>query len=1384
MELEIAELEQEFRRSWRTYDPNRYSHFLAQTSQDNRPELLARLLGAELEFKFQPPIPVDENETTVGCEDDERVLPSVQLFVLRFPELSGQNEIIIRLSVLEYALRLRHDRIPPNPDSYLSLCDQSQDRLIKLLRLTENKLPLSRPEREPESVGASDSTVRESKASVSITLDPLPYNLGCFLLVKLIGKGGMGYVHSAIDLRSTAQVAVKVMRRVDPWSVYRFIEEFTWLSQLNHPNLVKLYDAFSEGDVRYFSMEMVEGKTIRQWFQRIAPDAPNRINQLRRVLAQAASAIHFLHEHGAIHCDIKCSNLMITPRRRAVLLDLGLAVREGNKQPMVGTLQYMAPEVIEGGRPSRASDWYSFGVLLYEVITDDYPPVEVDLSATELEDKYRLDREIMNDRLTGCDNELADLCAALLQSDPQSRPLGPSILQTLGGFAYEDTLVGPVGKFSGRDQELTQLTDAYRQSTNGPCKVMVVQGDSGVGKTTTVHHWLTHCDRADDLLLTIRCYRQDHTPLRLLNMLVQELVQVLKDEPESLWWHSLEERVKDIGAAFPQIRQLVEDDLPIGSRPQSATPAYLIKSKGVQQLGKWISDLSQSRAILLFIDDAQWADQESLRLIADLMASNAFRGFVIAVDETSPSTVSQTIEQAQDEDHSPPSSPRQEIHLGPLPESAAIELLSSWAHRNAIDITPSIAKNISQRAGGSPFLLQELFRAYSHYAKRDGVSDEQWLNSDSQSNVRRRFSLLPIQSENVLQYLAVAGQSINFHQLQMVSRILPHELQRTLSLLASQGWVRSRSNDMESDLEIAHENFRKIVLASLPTERLHRRHFRMARMLSSEVPPPWSRMAQHYWNSERYREATACYYEAARAAMKSWAFKQALEFLDRVDHPDVNRSTQGQEQVARLRADCLSGFGSSTAAAEIYDTLSQTGDSDTDQTLNQCLAGEQWIRAGQLDEGLNRLREVLRTSGVTSFTPSSRGQLSIGFRTLKSALFDSPNKILSASPSDEPLFSELDQCLNRVSLPLTFLDNQLGPDLILRLKDQAQRRGSEFDRSLAVLHWGMLLSLAGGRWRKTALKWLACGRRLAAQSGGPAALGSAQLCMFIWHIQRGLPGRAMLHGRKAINRLTREPRNLQWEIQFVQWGLLGCCWNTAQLDELRKSTQQLRQSAIDRSDPMSQFWMNVAAAHLADLVADDVTRAQQAIEISEQAISNQSFQSPRFFLWLTRIQQALYEGQPERAHRLLQDDWRRLENSYVFRTNHYRWMALCLRLCCNLVCLRERCGNVSQTIKDTRRSIRRLARLSDPAFAAYAAAFQLVLDATLGRQAPDHSWQSATDRLTHQGHLLPAAALCWHRNLNESETNEVLASVPGLFTDQGCVAPQKLMNIILPLPRG
>lgn len=1380
MEFELSELEQQFRKSWRTFDPGRYAAFLAQTTEDNRIELLARLLGAELEYTYQPPFSADEHETTVE-DDDQRIKPSLQLFLLRFPELKDQNEIVIRLSVLEFALRLRHDRVPPNPDSYLMLCSQSQDRLIKLLRLTENKLPVARNDPDPDlPVGVSDSTVKETRPSVSVTLDPLPFNLGCFLLVRLIGRGGMGYVHAAIDLRSTAQVAVKVMRRIDPWSVYRFIEEFSWLSQLNHPNLVKLYDAFSEGDVRYFSMELVEGKTIRQWFRKYSEEDADRWNLLRRILAQAASAVHFLHEHGVVHCDIKCSNLMIASRRHAVLLDLGLAVREGNSQPLVGTLQYMAPEVLDGEVPSRQSDWYSFGMMLFEVLTDSYPPIQVNLSASHPDEKYQLDQHEVNDRLAHSDPDLARLCCQLLTSDPSQRPLGPAVLQELGGFLDNEHLASGFTHVAGQQLLIEQLDEVWTARDSGQ-KLVVIRGESGAGKTTLLTHWQRCRTSQDEWLIDLRCYRQDHTPLRLLNLVVQELVQVLKHVPEENWRDSLSRHVEEIGAAFPQVCQLEDAENAIKSRPPSATPAYLIKSRGIAELTEWIVELSRVRPLLLIVDDGQWADKESLQWIGELTTTKEFQGIIVLVDETdSDASDAWLHSELQPRLGGASSTSWVELKVGPLAEEACLELLNVWSARGAVDLTPAIARNIAERSGGSPFLLQELFRAFAHYVKRDGVSSDQWLDESSQGNVRRRFSMLPIQSENVLQYLAVAGQSIGFHHLQMVSRILPHELQRTLNLLASQGWIRSRSNDTESDVEIAHENFRRVVLESMPAERLHRRHFRTARMLSSEVPPPWSRMADHYWSAERYREAATCYVEAARKAAKSASYQEALRFLDRANHPDADRSPTGKTEVTRLRADCLAGIGNATAAAEIYDQLTVKIDQPQERLVNQCLAGEQWIRGGQPETGIARLSEVLHRMGITNWDRSRSSQLRLRLRLLRAVTFESP--LESVDPPQEE-FTSLEQSLNRVSVPLTFLNNQLGPDLVLRLRQLVNYRGSSFDRALAILNWGGLLAFGGPRWRKSAIRLLWQGRQLARESRSPAALGSAHLCMFVWQIERGEFLKAIRHGQRAIDAFHRELRSLQWEIQFTHWGMLGCYWHACQFRTLRSSTLELRQSADDRSDSMSRYLMNVAAAHWSDLIVDDIVGARLALEKAAKAIANQSFQLPRFFLWLSRVIQLLYEGDPVQARQVLMEDWGNLTKNYILRTHHYRWLALSLRLCCDFVCMREQPDQHQHYERDASWAIGRMRRFREPGFAASATAFQLLLQAARGNLAPNAEWGRAVETLNQANLHLLGHALQWHREVHYASCQSGEETAETALRDQGCKMPEKLLDVILPLPK-
>lgn len=1392
MDVSIAELEESFRRSWVAYSPHRYDEFLRQTTEAHRLELLTRMLSVELEYAFQPPSSPAVAVDVVG-EDEQRVKPCVTLFLLKFPDLAQRPELVIRLIVLEYALRLRYDENAPNPESYLPYCESRAEQLLQLLELAENKLPTRRSDNTLSKLAShSDSTVKESAASESVSPADMQLNLGCFLLIRLLGRGGMGYVHAAIDLRSTAQVAVKVMRRADAWSIYRFIEEFRWLSHLAHPNLVRLYDAFCEGDVRYFSMELVEGKTVREWFWHRA-GLESRWDDLRKILGQLASAVHYLHEHGVVHCDIKCSNMMIASKGRAVLLDLGLAIRAGDQNRMVGTLQYMAPEITRGDSSSYASDWYSFGVMIYEVATNRFPPTQVQCADATETKGFNLDYEKLQAGLKDCPEDLAALCCELMSLLPGDRPRGADVVRRLNGRQTPSADVEQA-VCDGREAELQQIISACYATKNSCSRLVVLQGQSGIGKSTLLRAAIEKLFPESELhnsglLLSVKCYRQDHTPVRLLNALVQELVIGLQSVSPETWKPALEDRIDAIRQLFPQVQQLLLERSfsTLKSLSQRETFSDSLRELGITSFIEWLLQLSRFRRLIIVVDDAQWADIESLRTLKRLLShTSGFQGTVVLVDESDERRIMAVCPQgdAAFENGNPPF-PITEIELQPLGSSTCEAVLYRLARSAEIEMRPTVASDIAARSSGNPFLLQEMFRTYRYYANRREQAGGDWFEDDSQRSVQRRFSMLPRQTESVLQFLAVADQSLTFHQLQMVSRIVPHELQSELSLLSSQGWIRSHGSELESDVEISHEHFRRAILQSLPPDRLHRRHYRMARVLSSESTPAWARIAGHYWAAERYREAAACYLEAARVALATGAALEALEFLQRANHPDAERTASEQRRVKRMTADCLARIGRSQAAAEHYDQMIDDDQSREETTILRCLSGEQWIRAGHLEQGVARLKIALAELGVVPRRRSRFAYVCLSCRTLRLA-FTKPTIDRGGTTNvTSSCFGEMERCLNRLTPPMTYLDNQLGPELILRMTDLANKCGSQFDRALAHCRAGILLSFGGRRWRKRAIQWLRVGRSLARASKSDEARATADFCTFVWHVQQGRTSAAVRAGHSALRRYQSCAAATQWEQQFLESALLSTYWYSNRLQKLTYSVEKLRKNALDRDDPMSTYWTHVDSAHVADLILDQTTAAQSSLQVAQSAVANQVFESPRFFSWLSRVRQLLYENDADKALRVLKGDWRRLDASLVMRTSHYRWLSLSLRICCYLLVLRSQDGNRSQLVADAQSSVKQLLRLKEPVFADFGAAYSLAVEAAAGRVAGQSAWRAISQRLRSRGHDLLAIALEWQYGCYATIDlrEQICSAAESQFIEEGCVAPKKLLNLILPLPK-
>jgi serine/threonine-protein kinase len=193
-----------------------------------------------------------------------------------------------------------------------------------------------------------------------------------------IGQGGMGTVYCAHDMVLKRDVAVKVLSRagIGTEGRSRLLREAQSAAQLNHPNVVSVYDVGEvnvpglEQTALFIVMELVEGETLHT-------HRPQDMNELLAITCQVCAALEHAHAHGIVHRDLKPENVMITPDGTAKLMDFGLArtvdSRLTTEGSIIGTVFYLAPEQAQGGEIDGRADLYTLGVMLYELMTGRLP---------------------------------------------------------------------------------------------------------------------------------------------------------------------------------------------------------------------------------------------------------------------------------------------------------------------------------------------------------------------------------------------------------------------------------------------------------------------------------------------------------------------------------------------------------------------------------------------------------------------------------------------------------------------------------------------------------------------------------------------------------------------------------------------------------------------------------------------------------------------------------------------------------------------------------------------------------------------------------------------------------------------------------------------------
>ncbi|MBI2378511.1 MAG: AAA family ATPase [Deltaproteobacteria bacterium] len=558
------------------------------------------------------------------------------------------------------------------------------------------------------------------------------------------------------------------------------------------------------------------------------------LSRLESALAQLLDALEHLHAHGVVHQDLKPNNVIVEPSGVLRLLDFGLVTAIGQRtrlrreNSVIGTPAYMSPEQW-GGRPATpASDLFSLGCVIFQSLTGQVPFPHRSASAGEPPRVERLVR--------GVPSELAEICWRLLRSNPDSRPSIREIREALRlgprgsaeGSRSRLLAMTPsgsfqTGQFVGRAAERDTLLRAAAQARGGANVVVQVTGFSGVGKSALVRSVLDEL-RSDGshLVLRGRCYERESVPYKAFDGMMDDLALRLASCSAEEQAAILPYWFKELTAVFPALSRVPAPRTP----GPAATSAIELKRRVLGALCELIARMAARHPIALEIDDLQWADDDSVGLLSQLLATQP-RG-LLSILEVRPEEASSNPKVAAYLERvlALPLDASVRIPLGPLDRPDAEHLARRALH--ALGLEESLAPKIASESAGIPYFLEEL----AHSVARHPVPTTSLATLDQA--LMERVGALPELERALVEVLAVANNPIPLATACRAAGLAGSALQ-TLRKVHRGHFIQTAGMRADDLVTIYHDRMRESVLSHLPAERAALHHLALGRALTERL---------------------------------------------------------------------------------------------------------------------------------------------------------------------------------------------------------------------------------------------------------------------------------------------------------------------------------------------------------------------------------------------------------------------------------------------------------------------------------------------------------------------------------------------------------------------
>jgi len=1121
-------------------------------------------------------------------------------------------------------------------------------------------------------------------------------------------------VYRAYDRQRHTHVALKLLARPNIGDLYLFKQEFRALSDLSHPHLVSLYELLFERGYWFTVMELVDGtdfvdyvstpvrrelhagdhelmadETTRAIISGRTDDAaipaaitpvwsvtPADLPRLQSCLSQLTRALCYLHSAGKLHRDIKPSNVLVTTDGRVKVLDFGLVLElapesTGESLTTLGTPAYMSPEQMAGGPLTDASDWYSVGVMLYKALTGALPFAGSAFDTLVAKQARRA--APLSSLVRGVPLWLSSLTWDLLAPRADDRPSGEEVLALIAAHGATPAPAVPIPApavtlrtFVGRGGALNALTDAYQTAKTGRGVIVHVHGRSGMGKTALVRRFLDELQARDEsvVVLSGRCYERESVPYKALDNIVDRLSRYLKQLPDADVATLLPRDIPALARLFPMLDH-VGAVARATARGVEIKDALEIRRRGFAAFRELIGRMSDRRPIVLFIDDLQWGDADSVMLLRGLMRPPSPPATLLVLsyrseDESSNAALRELLHVR------PTPSPEadiRDIEVGELDETEARQLARALL-KGARAETGELAENIAQESHGSPFFLDALVRrAHTFDRLKSGLpkprtTDASGAELTLESVIAEQIADLGPDARRLLELLAVFGQPLNASLASRTADLAADEL-GTMAALRAARLTRTRVTNAGQEIEVYHDRIRETVVAQLSAPVLTLYHARLATVLEEAGWSDPETLAVHFSEAGDRGRAAFHAVRAADQAGDALAFDRAARLYRMALELGAGSTAVAASRIQKKLGDVLANSGRGYEASTAYLTAAE-GAVAAERLELRRRAADQLLRSGFVNEGLAVTESVLDAIGMKLARTPLQALLAFLFHRAQIRLGGLRFRQRDHTQITTEELVRVDACWS-VAIGLGVVDTIRAADFQARHLLLALDTGDPLRIARAFAVEVPYASLGGSRTRPRTERLAAKAEAVVTLVDEPSAdallalaKGTAAYFQGEWSATRQLLSRA-----EGIMR--EQCTGMAFELDTAHLYQLLAMFYLGDVRELRVRVPILLKEAEERDDLTATTNIRTRISYVVSLADDDPEHARTDVKEGMSRWSRQSFHTQHSWELYATGEIQLYEGRFLAAWDHLEQSWPALRRSFLLRIQNVRIEFLYLR---------------------------------------------------------------------------------------------------------------------------